>query len=232
MRVLLLSTNRTVQEMIALALRDVPGVELVLARGIDEVGEDVLDAMLIDDAMPLYRESLALVERIGVPKTVLLHQEGVEDDRAFDYRIKKPFLPSEIREAIEQFVLEEIEEEEMVMAMEDEPESGKFDQNSPQKKKKKKSKYKREKKATYQTEAEVLNLDEIETIKALLEEDGLEIVHEEELAEKMLKEHKEGDGDEHEALIHALRTMKPRKIRKLLKGAHVRIDITFPEDDT
>jgi len=214
MRVLLLSTNRTVQEMIALALRDVPGVELVLARGIDEVGEGVFDAMLVDDAMPLYRESLALVERIGVPKTVLLHQEGVEDDWAFDYRIKKPFLPSEIRRAVEQFAPE------------------KLDQNPPQKKKKKKSKSKREKKATYRTETEVLNLDEIETIKALLEEDGLEIVHEEELAEKMLKEHKGGVGDKHEALIHTLRTMKPRKIRKLLKGAHVRIDITFPGDDT
>jgi len=230
MRVLLLSTNRTVQEMIVLALRGVPGFELVLSRGIDEVDEGVFDVMLVDDAMPLYRESLALAERLGAPKTVLLYQEAGRKDQAFDHRIKKPFLPSEIRKVVEQYAPADAEE--IVMAVEDESIEEKLDKRPPKKKKKKKSKSKREKKATYRAETEVLNLDEIETIKALLEEDGLEIVHEEELAEKMLKEHKREDGDKHEALIRALRKMKPRKIRKLLKGAHVRIDITFPRDDT
>ena len=230
MRVLLLSTNRTVQEMIVLALRGVPGFELVLSRGIDEVDEGVFDVMLVDDAMPLYRESLALAERLGAPKTVLLYQEAGREDQAFDHRVKKPFLPSEIRKVVEQYAPAETEE--TVIVTRDESTEEKLDKSPPKKKKKKKSKSKREKKATYRAETEVLNLDEIETIKALLEEDGLEIVHEEELAEKMLKEHKGEDNDKHEALIRALRKMKPRKIRKLLKGAHVRIDITFPGDDT
>ncbi len=230
MRVLLLSSNRTVQEMIVLALRGVPGFELVLSRGIGEVNEGIFDVMLVDDAMPMYRESLALAERLGSPGTVLLYQEAGRDDQAFDHRVKKPFLPSEIREIVERYApLEAGEETELSTG--DEQTDKKTVKSSP-KKKKKKSKSKREKKARYRAETEVLNLDEIETIKALLEEDGLEIVHEEELAEKMLKEHKGTDADKHDALIRALRRMKPRKIRKLLKGAHVRIDIMFPEDDT
>lgn len=229
MRVLLLSTNRTVQEMIVLALRGVPGFELVLSREIGEVGDGVFDVMLVDDAMPLYRESLVLAERLGAPGTVLLYQEAGREDQAFDHRVKKPFLPSEIRKVVERYAPLEAGEETEI-PMEDERTAEKAVKNSP-KKKKKKSKAKHEKKATYQAETEVLNLDEIETIKALLEEDGLEIVHEEELAEKMLKEHKGAEGDKHDALIRALRKMKPRKIRKLLKGANVRIEITFPGDN-
>ena len=230
MRILLLSTNRTVQEMIVLALRSVPGFELILSGEIGEVGEGAFDVMLVDDAMPLYRESLALAEHLGEPKTVLLYQETGRDDSAFDHRIKKPFLPSEIREIVERYA-PVVTEEEAEILMKGEQTDEKIANSSP-KKKKKKSKSKREKKARYHAETEVLNLDEIETIKALLEEDGLEIVHEEELAEKMLKEHKGTDSDKHDALIRALRKMKPRKIRKLLKGAHVRIEITFPGDNT
>ncbi len=228
MKVLLFSINRTVQEMIDLALRDVPGAELVFSREIGEGSEGDFDVMLVDDSMPLYRECLAQVEHLGKPKTVLLHQEAGEGDLACDCRVKKPFLPSEIREVVEQCVSVEMGEE-ITLSSGEEQADEKRTKSSP-KTKKKTSKSKREKKETYRAETEVLNLDEIETIKALLEEDGLEIVHEEELAEKMLNEHQEED-NKRDALVQALRTMKPRKIRKLLRGAHVRIEITFPGDD-
>ena len=229
MRVLLLSNNRTVQEMIILALRDIPGFELVLARETGQMGAGDFDVLLVDDAMPLYRESLALAERLGAPKTVLLYQEAGRDDHAFDHRIKKPFLPSEIRQIVARYVSEE--RDKTAPITEEEPAGKKIEKRAPNKKKKK-SKSGRKKETKYRAETEVLNLDEIETIKALLEEDGLEIVREEELADKMLKEHNRAENSRQDALIDALRTMRPRDIRKLLKGAKMRVEITFPGGDT
>ena len=213
MNVLLLSRNHTVSEMVALAFRDRGGDRLVVAEGMDAVTEGEYDIMIVDDTLPGYQEARDWADRLGITHTVLLSQMGSLEHPGFERRIRKPFLPSEIESLVEEYA-------QVSKA------------SKKQKKKKKKNKSKREKKKRFQAETEVLNLDEIETIKTLLEEDGLEIVHEEELAEKMLKEHKGEEKDRHDALIRALRKMKPRNIRKLLKGASVKIEITFPGADT
>jgi len=215
MNVLLLTHNRTVQEMVALAFRGLKDCRLDIAEGMaswhgDGKGYDV---MIVDDTLPEFRESPAVAKRLGIEHTVLLAQQGRVSEEGFDHRISKPFLPDEIVTLMEAYAALAVEQ-------------GKEKERTRAKKSKKKQSHKRSK-----SETEVLNFDEIETIKALLEDEGLEIVNEEELAEKvLLDERKEEQTDrQNKALLKALRKMKSKKIRKLLKGAHVRLEITFPK---
>jgi len=211
MNVLLLSRNHTVSEMVALAFRDRGGDRLVVAEGMDAVAEGVYDVMIVDDTLPAYQEARDWADRLGITHTVLLSQMGSLENPGFERRIRKPFLPSEIESLVEEYA-----------------------QVSKASKKQKKKKKSKKKKQAFYSEAEVLNLEEIDTIKSLLEEEGLEIVNEEELAEKVMDDEwtRGEDASRHEALLKALRTMKPKKIRKLLKGATVKIEITFPGEST
>jgi DNA-binding response OmpR family regulator len=217
MRVLLISHNHTVQEMVALALREMEGVELVTAQAADHVEPTTYDLIFVDDALPLYQESIVLAQTLGVEAIVLLAQGmNAEADR-FPQVLRKPFLPSEIRALVEEQEARIHSHADTSGSVEDVPTS------LPEKKKKKK-------KSRQTNAAEVLDMDEINTIKSLLEEEGLEIVGEEDLAEKVMQTEETAMLESQEALIQALRTMRPKKIRKLLKGAKVRIEITFPKD--
>jgi DNA-binding response OmpR family regulator len=206
MRVLLLSDNHTVQKMISIALREEEKVELVTAPSADQVEPTSYDLILVDDALSLYHESIALLQTLGVDTIILLAHGGRHNEDHAVEILHKPFLPAEVRELIQK-------------------QRKKSAAKSSKKKHKKKKKH-----ASHASRTEVLDLDEIETIKALLEEEGLEIIHEEELADQVLGENIPSTEDRHAALIEALRSMRPKKIRKMLKGATVRIEITFPEN--
>ena len=84
----------------------------------------------------------------------------------------------------------------------------------------------------------------IEVIKQQLEADGLEIVSEEEYVEslhkkkkkkknksKKIQKNKEDTFTFEEALLAAIEGMKIKKIKKLLKGADIRIQIKFKDAD-
>jgi len=83
-------------------------------------------------------------------------------------------------------------------------------------------------------EDQVLNIQDIEEIRGLLENEGLEIVSEETLADALSKEEemtKRGvSGSVEERLLAAIVKMEPKKIRKLLKGAEFTLTIKFPEE--
>jgi len=206
MRVLLLSHNHTVQEMVALALRELADVELVTAQAADHLEPTTYDMVLLDDALPLYEESGALVQALGVEPIVLLAHRGTPDAERFDRVIYKPFLPVEIRELV-------AKERERI---------ARDTSRSSQKKKPKKAKKKKR--------TEVLDPDEIATIKALLEEEGLEVIGEEELTDTVLQEREDPDGQDAVEWIRLLKKVKTKKLRRLLRGATVRIEITFPKD--
>ena len=213
MRVLLLSDNHTVREMVSLALREVQGAELVTASAADQVEPTTYDLIFVDDALPSHRESIALMQTLGVETIVILAQAGNTEADRFERVLRKPFLPAEIRAEVHAH-LSALDAAAQTPA-------------SPHKKKKNKKK-----KKTHPA-TRVLDIDEIETIKSLLEEEGLEIVHEEELIETVSgadKPQPDDTDDPHEALLRALRTCKPKKLRKLLKGATIRLEITFPGD--
>ncbi len=212
MRVLLLSYNHTVQEMVALALRE-EEVELVVAQAADQVEPTNYDLVLVDDLSVAYEESIALLRALGVDAIVLLAQAGNMKAEDFGQVLRKPFLPSEIQALVASRRKE----------LEDDPSLS----VKAKKKKKKKKKQKNRSKAAHTTE--VLDPDEIEMIKTLLQEEGLEIVEETELAQQVITATTDEEPARHDALLKALRKMKPKKIRKLLKGATVRIEITFPD---
>ncbi len=212
MRVLLLSYNHTVQEMVALALRE-EEVELVVAQAADQVEPTNYDLVLVDDLSTAYEESIALLRALGVDAIVLLAQAGNMKAEDFGRVLRKPFLPSDIQA--------------LVASRRGELEADPSLSVKAKKKKKKKKKQKNQSKTAPATE--VLDPDEIEMIKTLLQEEGLEIVEETELAEQVITATTDEEPARHEALLKALRKMKPKKIRKLLKGATVRIEITFPD---
>ena len=213
MNVLLLTHNHTVEEMVSLALREREGLDLVRGDDAEMVGSDY-DVVIVDDTFPQLHEAWLFTQEFHVPHTVVLAQRGSLTQEPFAHRVTKPFLPEEIADLMDRLLTSD-------------------SSLPPQKKKAKKKKSKKKQKA-FKAETEVLNLDEIETIKTLLEEEGLEIVNEEELAQKVLSDEEARETAEqkqHDALLKALRKMKPKKIRKLLKGAHVTIEIRFPKDN-
>ncbi|NKQ40917.1 MAG: hypothetical protein HF962_05030 [Sulfurovum sp.] len=96
---------------------------------------------------------------------------------------------------------------------------------------------------TYFSDDQVLNLQDIGEIKSLLEDEGLEIVSEKELADEVGKDSAfQVLGTEHmdktdeikdegsDKILKAISEMEAKKIRKLLKGAEVTITIRFPKE--
>ncbi len=85
-------------------------------------------------------------------------------------------------------------------------------------------------------EDQILNIQDIEEIKSLLEDEGMEIVSEEDLIDEIDVEsglqivESEVDPKVEEKLLEAIMQMEPKKIRKLLKGAEVSIKIRFPKE--
>ncbi|MCF6206673.1 MAG: hypothetical protein L3J47_07275 [Sulfurovum sp.] len=92
---------------------------------------------------------------------------------------------------------------------------------------------------------EELEARKVEVITQKLEEDGLEIVEEDEIIEaistapkakkkkrkaKKMKKKREEVYTFEEALLAAVENMKPKKIKKLLKGAEVTIKIRFKDE--
>jgi hypothetical protein len=82
-------------------------------------------------------------------------------------------------------------------------------------------------------EDQILNIRDIDEIKSLLEDEGLEIVSEEDLADEITAESGiqivESQISQEDKLIEAIMQMEPKRIRKLLKGAEVTIKIRFPK---
>jgi len=89
-------------------------------------------------------------------------------------------------------------------------------------------------KNTSKEEEQVLNIQDIEEIRGLLESEGMEIVSEEELVDEIEMEHEVSEAEKEtymeEQLLMALRNMEPKKIRKLLKGAEMTLTIRFPKE--
>jgi hypothetical protein len=85
-------------------------------------------------------------------------------------------------------------------------------------------------------EDQILNIQDIEEIKSLLEDEGMEIVSEEDLIDEIDVEsgmqvvESERCANAEEKLLEAIMQMEPKKIRKLLKGAEVNIQIRFPKE--
>ncbi len=262
-------------------------VEVNSAEAVEKVSYDIL---FVDEASYV-NDVKALLEKLEVRKKVFISYSGASMT-GFDETIKKPFLPSQIIKVIESVdmgkVFEDYEEENISI----------FPQNAEEEGVKEEvlptifplSEDEEEIGDTLEIQenrgTKVLNSDEIEKIKALLDmdddeiemheddvvlsddeyearkvkvikekliADGLEIVEENEIVEelsvgagdffdKTKKSNKESKKKKEtqfspielahieEALSVAIAALKPKKIKKLLKGEEIKIKIKLEDD--
>jgi hypothetical protein len=195
MNILLINTNPVVSRLISLCTRDD-----------DTVFEEVTDANLImldrydivfvDDAS--YVDGLKdALTNLMIRKKVFLSSKNVNEDSLdhFDEVIKKPFLPSQITAVLESLDETENDTEKIVeehfifpLSVEEERNEDEIVQEEPKKEKPKKE--------------EVLDRNEIERIKALLEDNDLELepveiehdIDYEARKVEVIKQHLEADG--------------------------------------
>jgi len=197
MRILLLTRNHVVREFIEL-VADRMGAVLEVREKAEGLLNQGIDFLFVDDRGELLEQSLPLLGSLEHAEHVVLYNEVKEVHSLFDRQIKKPFLPSDIQEILEDTV-------------------------AP---------------VAHQAEDQILNIQDIEEIKTLLEDEGMEIVSEEDLVDEIdtTKEvelmETEVAADSEAKLLEAIMQMEPKKIRKLLRGAEVQISIKFPKEES
>jgi len=207
MNILLLTHNHVVREFVEHAARELSAT-FDIAGNISDIQNKIYDFVFVDDRSEQFGDIMHILDRIG-STSVILYNNDREEFEYFDKKIKKPFLPADIKNVL-------LEKEKINQATTQE--NIEIDVSD--------------------RDTHVLNLQDIDEIKALLREDGLEIVSEEDLAEEIENQSRITDEAEEtkavheieEMLLSAILKMKPKKIRKLLKGAEVTLKIKFPKD--
>jgi len=122
MQILLLNANPVVSRLLVLCTRD-DAVVLDEASCVEDVQSDVYDIVFVDEAS-YGRDVADLLLKLGAAKKVFISYRS-DDMRGFDLTIKKPFLPSQITDIIKdvkESALEPQIEEEMLVIEEDENE--------------------------------------------------------------------------------------------------------------
>jgi len=95
-----LTHNHVVREFIEL-VADRVGADLDLHASADEVGTGSYDFLIVDDRGRLLEESMVLLEKLQPGQSIVLYTQEKALHEAFDFGIKKPFLPSEIQGILE-----------------------------------------------------------------------------------------------------------------------------------
>jgi HD superfamily phosphohydrolase len=230
-------------------------------KHVSDVKLDRYAVVFIDDSS-YDDETKRVLAHLMIRKKVLLANSDVDFDllEDFDEVVKKPFLPSQIRTVLKgvderESMKEEVETHSIFpLASEKDPVDENQDINIDKTKVLDTDEIEKIK-ALLDMDEEVLPrevLDEeeiearkVEVIKQQLEADGLEIISEEEYVEtlsskvpkKEKKKSKKRDSKKsketqlsfEETLLKAVKGMKMKKIKKLLKGAEVTIQINFKD---
>ncbi len=281
MNILLINDNPVVSRLLALCTRG-GHIGLDEVKHVDGIEDVRYDILFVDDASYVdYIDYLLEDKRIRKKVFISYNEEKV---KGFDETIKKPFLPSQIMKVIESVNMSEdfednveenisifpISKEEEIIEKEVLPdifplpiEDEEIDDISEPEE---------------NVGTEILNSNEIEKIKALLDmddeidlydndellsddeyearkvkvikeqliADGLEIVEEDEIVEELSSVALDTDeqidkkktlfnDDElsriEDAVMVALEKLKPKKIKKLLKGKKIEIKIKLEDDD-
>jgi len=261
MRILLLNTNPVVSRLITLCLKD-RHAELYEFSSLEEIEDKAYDLAFIDDAS--YKHiTLGVFKKLNITKLVLLTSHPEKRDIPVDIVIKKPFLPSKIIEVIES----------LHFAENTEAYSGEPPHIFPLSAEEETLEDLRKDKEGVASSAPILDINEIERIKSLLEMDetvpddalwekdekeletlkrevikqnlideGLEIVEEEDVVNALEKDvtlhithdvrKSEEQREAFEAkLLDAIEKMKIKKLKKLLSGTEVTINIKFKDSE-
>jgi len=274
--ILLINSNPVVSRLFALCMRNTP-IELDEAENIDNIEKDKrYDLLFVDDASG--DESIkSFMENADIGKKVYIAYEP-ENVSDFDLVLKKPFLPSQILNIIENITAEEdfkkSEEAADFFSDEGKKSKGKIEKESippifplagENSEKEKENtvpespqildsrEIERIKDLLDMEEEEILPLEEdladevveqrkVEAITAQLIADGLEIVEEDEIVEalhsgkKSKKRKNRGpfSKKEFDAIQKVFRKtlleMKPKEVKKLLKGKTIKIKLKLKEE--
>jgi len=294
MNILLINTNPVVSRLLALCTRD-EAIVLDEVVGADAVKKASYDIVFVDEASYV-NDVQALLETLKAGKKVFISYAG-EAVRGFDETVKKPFLPSQIINIIKSTPVNDADETEEKVALEEDISMSSLTSENEEAldeilpdifplSTEEESDDMSEDEENVNL-PEVLDRNEIEKIKALLDMDeeiaededvislssdeyearkvkvikeqliaeGLEIVDEDEIVEelshdtadeaegirseksKTKKKYKEERGLSEEELSRieaaiwaTLGQMKPKKIKKLLKGKETKIKIKLEDD--
>lgn len=168
MNILLINDNPVVSRLLALCTRD-KGMVLEEVQKVDSLAHATYDVVFIDEGS--YKgEVMHLSEVLDIGKKILLSNSDVEIND-FDMTIKKPFLPSQIIEVLDNIDTHEIVKKEISTIF---PLSA-------------------EEEAVEQTDissSQILDREELEKIKELLKEDDNIIVSNDELSEEEIASQK------------------------------------------
>ncbi len=220
MKILLINTNPVVSKLFALCASDL-NMELEEVGGIGAAKERKIDMLFVDEA--LYDTKMCtFMETIQAQTKTLLSFSG-DLLEGFDEVIKKPFLPTQILQALSN--IETIEETQM---------------------------------QTFDTQ--ILRQDDISQIKILLEMSQEEVASKdfleqgetvktlsdsvdedsqrlEKVLEEIKKRHKKkaqdyttGSMDIEAVISNIITTLKPKKIKKLLNGEQIKIQLKTEEE--
>ena len=252
MNILLLNTNPVVSRLISLCMRDDDTV-LEEVTDVNAVTHDRYDVVFVDDASCVDGLKDAL-RNFMIRKKVFLSSKNSNEDHLdyFDEIIKKPFLPSQITAVLESLDeiendVEEIVEEHFIFPLA--TEEDKIELEEPRAAEVLDNNEIERIKALLEDDSMELEPIEseddyetrkVEAITKHLVDDGLEILSEEEYVEILSKKSKKDKKIKsnkkkektftfEEALIAAVEGMKVKKIKKLLKGANVTININFKD---
>ncbi len=105
MKILLINNNPLVSRMLALCTRD-EDIVLDEIKSVDSIGEGRYDLLFVDDSS--YVEQVDALLEEGKIKQKVFISFSADDAKGFDETIKKPFLPSQIINVIESVDMTEI----------------------------------------------------------------------------------------------------------------------------
>ena len=256
MRILLLNTNPVVSRLITLCLKD-RHAELYEFSSLENIEDKAYDLAFIDDAS-YGRITTDMLQAFRIEKLVLLTTHPEERNSSIDIVIKKPFLPSKIIEVVEALSFTEPSADEPphifpLSAAEEIPEEIQEEETADSHPVLDIDEIARIK-SLLEMEEEILDEglwekdeEELETlkrevIKQNLINEGLEIVEEEDVinaVEKDLTLHITHDARKSEEqreefetkLLDAIQKMKIKKLKKLLSGTEVTINIKFKDSE-
>ncbi|WP_292658219.1 hypothetical protein [Nitratifractor sp.] len=201
MRILLLSRNRVVQELVRLGLREIDGAELEIVNGAQGPASDHYDVILEEDRFLEGFGEIGIDHLLAGRRLLLGDPSLLPEESRFDAVIPKPFLPADIQKALR---LKPIEE------------------NRPERENIRD--FLEEEGVTPEESTEILDEEEIFRIRRLLEGEIDEPVA------QMQSEAAEQTIDA-ETFLELVERFRSKKLKKLLRGATIRLTIEFPEEE-
>jgi len=208
MQILLINKNPIVSKLFSLSAKGMEGISIDEVEDIKSLSHKSYDMLFIDDGDSLDDELEESIYSIDAKQKILFVSDSDRFIDGVDEIIKKPFLPTTIISMLQSSYGEkrDVIEKDIEKLLVDNIELSKEKRDSD--------------------DSLILDKAEIDMIKRLLLDSEDDIISEQE-------DIADSDTIEMEQqLVKALMEMKPKMIKRLLKGAEINITIKFPKKES